>query len=79
MMNLRTLRRLLLACTLSLTAGLASAGITPPPASSSGDNDDTDLLVMIILGGLIGSSINCASDAPSLPAICAGLGVESAD
>ncbi|MGD2112474.1 MAG: hypothetical protein PVI50_03745 [Gammaproteobacteria bacterium] len=77
MTYLHTLRRVLLAGALSLATGLASAGISPPPSSyPSDDNDDTDLLVMIIVGGLIGSSVSCASDAPSLPSLCNVLGIE---
>lgn len=77
------LGRLLLAGVLVLNAGIAAAGIAPPPpppSSSPGDdNDDTDLLVMIMVAGLVGSSVNCASDAPSIPALCALGGKEAAE
>lgn len=79
MMNLHTLRRVLLAGALSLAAGLATAGVSVPSSSSSSSNDDTDVAVMIALGLAIGSSINCASDAPSLPAVCTVFGSEAAE
>lgn len=75
------LGRLLLAGVLVLNAGIAAAGISPPPPPSTpgDDNDDTDLLVMIMVAGLVGSSVNCASDAPSIPALCALGGKEAAE
>ena len=69
----RTLQRLVLAGTLSLVTGLASAGNGPSP-SSSDDNDDTDAVVMVVTGLAIGTSINCASENPLLPGLCRLLG-----
>lgn len=65
MPSIRTLQQLVLAGTLTLATSFASAGNGPPPNNS--DNDDTDKVVMIALGLAIASSVDCASNAPSIP------------
>lgn len=67
MSSIRTLQQLVLAGTFALAASLASAGNGPPPPPNSSDNDDTDKIVMIALGLAIASSVDCASNAPSIP------------
>ena len=64
MPSIRTLQQLVLAGTFTLATSLASAGGPSPPLD---DNDDTDLVVMIALGLAIASSVDCASNAPSIP------------
>ena len=65
MPSIRTLQQLVLAGTFTLATSLASAGeVAPPPFD---DNDDTDKVVMIALGLAIASSVDCASNAPSIP------------
>ncbi|MBT8122176.1 MAG: hypothetical protein KJO10_06560 [Gammaproteobacteria bacterium] len=66
MPSIRTLQQLVLAGTFTLATSLAFAGEGPPP-SPLDDSDDTDLVVMIALGLAIASSVDCASNAPSIP------------
>jgi len=70
----RTLQRLLIAGTMTFMSGFAAAGVTytPPPSASSSDNDDTDLIAMIALGLAVASSIDCSSNAPSIPGCSEG-------
>ena len=81
MPSIRIVQRLVLAGSLALATGLASAGIgpPPPPPSQSSDNDDTDTAVMIAVGLAIGSSINCASDSPLWPGLCSLLGFSGSE
>lgn len=79
MPSIRTVQRLVMAGSLALATGLASAGIMGPPPSQSSDNDDTDLAVMIAVGLAIGSSVNCASDNPLWPGLCSFLGFSGAE
>jgi hypothetical protein len=68
MPSIRTLQQIVLAGAFTLATSLAFAGNGPPPSPPyNGDNDDTDLVVMIALGLAIASSVDCASNAPSIP------------